>query len=69
MTEDSFCVRHKNRRKHNQHFKLLFFTINLHFITSNLIYTYRKLNLFLTNSIHLVSLPLKMGQRLKQTKV
>ena len=27
----NFCVRHKNRQKHNQHFKPLFFKINLHF--------------------------------------
>ena len=30
-----FCVRHKNRRKHNQHSKLLFFNIILHFDTSD----------------------------------
>ena len=27
----NFCVRHKNRQKHNQHFKPLFFKINLRF--------------------------------------
>ena len=52
---NKFCVRHKNRQKHNQHFKLLFFTIiNLHFVTSNQISTYRKVNLPLTSSIYLV---------------
>ena len=30
-----FYIHHKNRRKHSQHFKMLFFTINLHFVTSN----------------------------------
>ena len=60
-----FCVCHKivchkNRRKHNQHFDVLFFTKNLHFITSNQIYTYRKLSFPLTNSTYLVFLPLEM---------
>ena len=49
--------------------KLLFFTINLHFVTSNQISTYRKLNLPLTSSIYFVFLPLEMQKRLKQTKV
>ena len=40
-----FCVRHKNRQKCNQHFKLLFFTINLQVITSKQMSTYRILNL------------------------
>ena len=52
--------------KQNQ---LLFFTINLHFVTSNQISTYRKLNLPLTSSIYFVFLPLEMQKRLKQTKV
>ena len=47
----------------------MFFTINLHFIPSNKIYTYRKLNLSLTNSIYLVFLPLEMQRKLTQTKV
>ena len=38
-----FCVCHKNRWKHSQNFKLLFFTINMHFVTSNQVPTYRKL--------------------------
>ena len=49
--------------------KLLFFTINLHFITSNQISTYRKINLPLTSSIYFVFLPLEMQKRLKQTIV
>ena len=49
ITGNNFCVRHKNRRKHNQHFKVLFLTINLQVITSNQIFTYRKLNFPLTN--------------------
>ena len=69
MIENYFCVRQKNRRKHNQYDKLLFFTINLHFITSNQISIYRKLNLPLTNSIYLAFLPLEMQRRLKLTKV
>ena len=48
--------------------KLLFFTINLHFVTSNQISTYRKLNFPLTSSIYLVFLHLEMQKRLKQTK-
>ena len=48
---------------------LLFFTINLHFVTSNQIPIYRKPNLPLTSSIYLVFLPLEMQGRLKQTKV
>ena len=49
--------------------KLLFFTINLHFVTSNQISTFRKLNLLLSSSIYFVFLPLEMQKRLKQTKV
>ena len=45
--------------KTNQHFKLLFLTINLRFVTSNQISKYRKLNLPLTSSIYLVILPLE----------
>ena len=59
----------QNRRKHNQHFKLLFSAINLHSVTSNQIYTFRKLNLPLTSSIYFIFLPLEMQKRLKQTKV
>ena len=35
INESYFYTRHKNRRKHSQHFKLLFFTINSHFVTSD----------------------------------
>ena len=47
----------------------MFLTINLHFVASNQIFTYRKLNLPLTSSIYFVFLPLHMQKRLKQTKV
>ena len=60
LTENYFFAHHKNSQKHNQHFKLLFFVINFHFITSNQIYRYRKLNLSLTNNFYLVFLPLEM---------
>ena len=40
--------------------KLLFFTIDLHFVKLKQISTYRKLNLTLTSSIHFVFLPLEM---------
>ena len=69
MTKSYFCVCHKNRRKHKQHFKLLFFTMNLHFVTSIQMPTYRKTNLLLISSIYLVFVPLKMQGKLKQTKV
>ena len=49
--------------------KLLFFTINLSFVTSNQISTDRKLNLPLTSSIYFVFLHLEMQKRLKQTKL
>ena len=45
--------------------KLLVFMINLHFVTSNQISTYRKLKLSLTGSIYFVFLPLEM---LKKTR-
>ena len=43
--------------------KLLFFTLNLHFVTSNQISTYRKLNLPLTSSIYFIFLPLEMQNK------
>ena len=49
--------------------KLLFFTINLHFVTSKQISTYKKLNLPLISSICFVFLLLEMQKRLKQTKL
>ena len=54
ITVNYFCVCHKNRRKYNQYFKLLFFKLNLHFVISNQISPYRKLNLLLINSVYLV---------------
>ena len=42
----------------------LFFTINSHFVTSNQISTYRKLNLPHRSSIYFVFLPLEMQKRL-----
>ena len=68
INERYFCVRHKNRRKHSQHFKLLFFTINLHFVISNQIPAYRKSNLPLKSDSY-SALPLDMQGRLKQIKV
>ena len=47
--------------------KLLFFTTNLHFVTSNQITTYRKLDLPLTSSIYFVFLPLAMQKKKIQT--
>ena len=49
--------------------KLLFFTVNLLFVTSAQISTYRKVNLSLTGSTYFVFLPLGMQKRLEQTKV
>ena len=49
--------------------KLLSFTLNLHFVSSNQISAYRKLNLPLTSSIYFVFLSLEMKKRLKQTKL
>ena len=63
MTEGQFCVRHKNRRKHNQHFELPFFMINLHFGTLNI----KKKKFFLTSSIYLVFSSLRNQRRLAQT--
>ena len=45
----------KNRRKHNQHFKLLFFTINFHFVTSNQICSHSKMK-FASHKQYLLSL-------------
>ena len=47
-------------------FKLLFFTINLHLVTSHQTSTYRKLNQPLVTSIYVVFLPLEMQKRLEQ---
>ena len=55
MTENYFCVRLKNRREHNQHFKLLFVKLNS---------TGRKLNFLHMNSVYLVVSSLEMQRRL-----
>ena len=52
-----------------QHFELLFFKENLHFGTSEQIYTYGKLNLFPIKSIYLVFSSQERQRRLIQTKV
>ena len=49
--------------------KLLFFIINLHFVTSNQLSTSRKLNLPLTSIVYFVFFPLEMQKRIEQTKV
>ena len=49
--------------------KLMFFKINLHFVKSNQISTYRKLNLPLTSSIYFLFLPAEMQKRHEQTEV
>ena len=43
ITDKYFCVWHKNRRKHNHYFKLLFSRINLLFGTSKWMSTFEKL--------------------------
>ena len=55
-TANFFCVRHKNRRTLNQHFRLLFLKINLQFDTSDYVTTYGKLSLLHINSIFWSSL-------------
>ena len=50
-------------RKHSQQFKLVFFTINLHFITSDQVSKYRKLTLPLTSIIYLFDSPLEMRKK------
>ena len=67
MTGNYFCVRHKNSRKHNQHFKLLCFKLNSHFGTS--ISACRKLNFLPIKSICLVVSSLEIQRWLIQTKV
>ena len=54
MSENNFCVRHKNRRKHNQHFKLLFFKLNSHLGPS--IYTYMQEIKFTSHKQYLLGL-------------
>ena len=62
------CLPQK-RRKQSQHFKLLFFTIYLLFVTWNQIPTFRRPNLSLISSIYLGSLPLEIKGKFKQVKV
>ena len=54
-----------NTNQHNQHFKLLFFKLNLHFDTSKC----RKSNLLLIDSIYLVVYSPKKERRLIQIKL
>ena len=62
-----FCFLHKNMRIQNQHFKLLFFRINLLFGTSEYMSTYGKLKLLLISSIYLVFSPVEIQRTLVQT--
>ena len=43
--------------------------MNLHFVTSNQLSTFRKLNLPLISSVYFAFFPLEMQKRLEQTKV
>ena len=54
LSENYFCVRRENRRKHNRHFKLLFFKQNSYLGPSNYIPACRKLALLHRNSTYLV---------------
>ena len=66
-TENCFCVCHKNKEKHIQHFKLLFFiiTFTIWYIKLS---RHRKTNLLLKNSINLVLSTFEIQRRLIQTK-
>ena len=59
----------QNRRNTTNILKLLYFTVNVHCVTSNQISTYRKLNLHLTSSIYFIFLPLEMQKWLEQAKI
>ena len=69
VTENYFCVRHKNRRKHNQHFELLYFIINIHFGASNQLSACSKINLLFINTIYLVLSSLEIKRTLTQIEV
>ena len=70
INESYFCVRHKNRREHNQHFKIAVFHIKIQTLPNRNKYLHnRKLNLLLTSSIYSVLFPLEMQKGLEQTKV
>ena len=56
------------KQAERQHSKLLFFKINLHFGTSDKVFTYGKLNFPPVNSICLIFAYLEMQKRLIQTK-
>ena len=68
VTENYFCVRYKNKRKHNQHFELLFFHDKFtlwHIKLSK----YREINLLVINSIYLVFFSREVQRIFIQTKV
>ena len=69
VTENYFCVRHKNRRKHNQHFELLYLIIHIHFGASNQLSACSKINLLFINTIYLVLSSLEIKRTLIQTEV
>ena len=69
VTENYFCVRHKNRRKHNQHFELLYFIINIHFGASNQLSACSKINVLFINTIYLVLSSLEIKRTLIQIEV
>ena len=65
---NQFCVRHQNRQGLNQHSKLPFFKINLHFGISDKTSTCGKLIFLPINSIFLVFSSLEIERRFIQTK-
>ena len=67
ITTNYFCVCHKNRRKHNQHFELLFFMINLHFKTSDNLHRAKQFHFF-NHNIHLALASLEIQRTLIQAK-
>ena len=70
INKSYFCVRHKNRRKHNQHFKTADFhnKFTLLHIKSN-IFIWKTKFASLSSSIYFIFLPLEMQIRLEQTKI
>ena len=68
ISENYFCIRHKNSRKHNQSFQLLFFKLNSPFCPSNHIHTCRKLNLLFINSIILSYPPYESKEESRRPK-
>ena len=55
LNVSNFCVRLKNRRKYSQHFKLLFFTINSHFVTSSQTPTHIENQICLSQAVFIYS--------------